>query len=133
MAEPPAVALALVNAAVFEKIGVQSVPVVVYRNAATGTAGMQEAHHPAEATARLGGVRRTTPACSCAVPGLVLHRACRREVAADAAGHPTWGAGGQMDASQRQRACGRCSRWSAEVGRTSSPAEVPATDSNGTV
>jgi thiol:disulfide interchange protein DsbG len=54
----PADALALVkaNTEVFEKLGVQSVPVVVYRNAATGTAGMEVGYHPPEAIATLVGV-----------------------------------------------------------------------------
>ncbi|WP_298236334.1 thioredoxin fold domain-containing protein [uncultured Azohydromonas sp.] len=55
---PPAVALALVkaNTEVFEKLGVQSVPVVVYRNAATGAAGMEVGYHPPEAIATLVGL-----------------------------------------------------------------------------
>jgi thiol:disulfide interchange protein DsbG len=56
---PPADAIAAVkaNTEVFNRLGVQSVPAVVYRNAATGAAGIEVGYHPPEQIAALVGVR----------------------------------------------------------------------------
>jgi thiol:disulfide interchange protein DsbG len=54
---PPADALALVkaNTAVFDQLGIQSVPVIVYRNAASGTAGVEAGYRtPDQITALVG-------------------------------------------------------------------------------
>jgi thiol:disulfide interchange protein DsbG len=56
---PPADAVTAVkaNTDVFNRLGVQSVPAVVYRNAATGAAGIEVGYHPPEQIAALVGVR----------------------------------------------------------------------------
>jgi thiol:disulfide interchange protein DsbG len=56
--EPPAEALALVraNTEIFNQLGVQSVPVIVYRNAATGVAGVEAGYQPPEQITALVGI-----------------------------------------------------------------------------
>jgi thiol:disulfide interchange protein DsbG len=55
---PPPDALALVkaNTQVFEKLGVQSVPVIVYRNAATGASGVEVGYVPPDRITALVGL-----------------------------------------------------------------------------
>lgn len=55
---PPADALALVkaNTEIFDKLGVRSVPVIVYKNAATGAAGVEAGYLPPEKIAALIGL-----------------------------------------------------------------------------
>lgn len=56
--EPPAEALALVkaNTEIFNQLGIQSVPVIVYRNAATGVAGVEAGYRPPEQITALVGI-----------------------------------------------------------------------------
>lgn len=56
--EPPAEARALVkaNTEIFNQLGVQSVPVIVYRNAATGVAGVEAGYRPPEQITALVGI-----------------------------------------------------------------------------
>ena len=58
VSEPPAEALALVkaNTKIFNQLGVQSVPVIVYRNAATGAAGVEAGYRPPEQITALVGI-----------------------------------------------------------------------------
>jgi thiol:disulfide interchange protein DsbG len=57
-AAPLADALALVkaNTVIFDKLGVQSVPVIVYRNAATGVAGVEAGYLPPQQITALVGI-----------------------------------------------------------------------------
>ncbi len=58
VSEPPAEALALVkaNTEIFDQLGVQSVPVIVYRNAATGVAGVEAGYRSPEQITALVGI-----------------------------------------------------------------------------
>ncbi|NML16789.1 thioredoxin fold domain-containing protein [Azohydromonas caseinilytica] len=55
---PPADALAQVkaNTEIFEKLGVRSVPTIVYKNAATGAAGIEAGYLPPDKIAALVGI-----------------------------------------------------------------------------